>query len=261
MDFLYKHFLISADLTRMLFFIASAVIGFAMAWVFLQEKLKKTSEMHTTLKDSMDRLIDEYSDYKVSIDKSLADKDEEMLRLNQQLRHNQNLTEARYEKAYKTLQEKVNQLDIENNRLKTSNLKQTDLINRINDLKEQLDLADIKLKKQDVLLMKAKSEAFPREDSSTILAYENKINELKSKIDNLKKATPTKNLEELLLQNKKLKKKYKKLKKNKKNKVKQKAQKIEYVETLDVKKLMDLIESGKLLKRRKSTILSENDGK
>lgn len=233
-----------------------------MAWVFLKERLKKMTNLHSTLKDSMDRLVDEYSDYKVSIDKSLAEKDEEMLRLNQQLRHNQNMTEARYEKSHKSLHEKLEHLQIENDNLKNSASIDKDAIVLINDLKSKLEASEVKLKKQDALLMKAKSEAFPREDSSEILAYKNLILKLNTKVEKLKKKTsPSEDVNELLSINKKLKKKYKKLKLKKSKKSNPKTKKIEYVETLDVKKLMEMIESGKLLKRRKSTVLSDNDGK
>ena len=196
----------------MLFFLASAAIGFAMAWIFLQEKLKKTAKLHSTLKDSMDRLVDEYSEYKVAIDNNLAEKDEEMLRLNQQLRHNQNMAESRYNKAYNSLQERVNQLKVENEHLKASAIKKKDAINLINDLKRKLAESKVKLKKQDSLLMQAKSEAFPSDNSMVTLGYKNEISKLNDKIDKLKKFSPSDDINKLLFINKKLKKKIKETK-------------------------------------------------
>jgi len=261
MDFILKYLMVSADLLRMLFFIASGIIGFTMAWVFLREKISKMTKLHTSLKDSMDRLVDEYSNYKISIDKSLAEKDEAMLSLNQQLRHNQNMAEARFDKAYYTLQENVKKLTSENKNLKAASLKKKDAVKLIGNLKTKLQESEVKLKKKDALLMKAKSESFPREDSKEIVAFKKEIAKLNSKIDKLKKASKVKtpDTDSYNAINKKLKKKIKKLKALKN--LNAKTEKIEYVETLDVKKLMDLIESGKLLKRRKSTVLSKNDRK
>lgn len=257
MIFKFTYLFAAFDFISMAFFIASAVIGFLLCWVMLKDKLNNLQAQYDNVKASMDRLIDEYAAYKKTIDRSLVEKEEELVKVNRLVEHNQNMSNPKLSEAYQSLEHKLNALTTENDKLKAE-FQNHDHSNIIEKLKTELEAAHMKLKKKDALLMQAKSEAFPSSDPDEILAYQKVVNKLKKKIIELNKNAISVDTELLMAKNKKLKKKLKKIKKTQTANQRPQPERVEYVETLDVKKLMEMIESGTLIKRRKSKVLSKN---
>lgn len=238
---------------QLLFYIASGIIGFLLCLVWLYDYKKKFNELEKLFKnnkDSTNRLINEYSEYKTSIDEKLSIKDQEIIELNKKLVQNtklftQNSNPDKWKNKFKNLEDLFEQYKLS----KEKSHRET-----TNKLKIELLKASEKLRKKDALLMNAKKEAFPKDNSKEINTFKKKIEKLKLQIVDLEKNTSNKDFKKLIKKNKKLKKKLREL--STVNKIK--AEKIEYVETLDVKKLLELIESGELLKRRKSVVLSRD---
>ncbi|MBT8234067.1 MAG: hypothetical protein HKO66_03235 [Saprospiraceae bacterium] len=259
----YLTYLIGAfDPWSLAFYVASAIIGFLLGWAVFgsfKEKFAQLNQQHHMLKSSMDRLVDEYSNYKVAIDKSLLEKDEEMLKLNRLLRDTKDNSNPGLEKDYQALKGKYKDLKNAYLNLKSAYPKKKEIYKIVDQLKSELEDAKIKLKKQDILLLKAKSESFPRNNNKEIEAYKKHISKLNDKLKVQKNSIKSIDIKELNKENKSLKKKLKKYKKQLNKKARVKTETVELVETIDVKKLIEFIESGKLLKRRKSKVLSKDD--
>lgn len=117
-------------------------------------------------------------------------------------------------------------------------------------LEEQLHEAEHKIKKQDLLLLKAKKEAFPTEQEPDTKGLKKQVKKLKAELED--KNTQIEGLPVLEKRNAKLRKKLIKLKKEA-SKRKQK-ETIQITESIDMKKLMHLLQEGTLTVSKRKVI-------
>lgn len=237
-------------------YLASGLMMLLAGWLMWGVYKKKYHELYKEAaqdKTTLNKLISDFKNFKSETEIAIDKKGQEVRKW-KRLSETISMTNEdsvpksevdKWKKKHKSLESELAVLKLNAN--SKQNVKEREKLQRV------LEEAHLKIKKQDILLLKAKRESFPRNDSEEIKTLKKKLSQISKSKKHKSDKKIISELEALSHQNKKLKKKLKRLKRSFASKPTNQ-ETIEITRSLDIKKLTDLLSNGSLMVSKRKVV-------